>query len=723
MKVIEYSKKLEDLIKESNLEDIANAYKEEYSILSSLNLEKIINEVKESGRLLKIGIIGSVNAGKSSLINALLFDGKDILPKAATPMTAALTKIEYSEDIKAKVEFYTVDDIEELKKEYELYNSRYDNLKKDELNKLQKRSQEPINQSELVTKAENIVNRIMKSDKLFASYDQYSRIKTSIEKPYSDSNYKEIEASNIDDLNDKLYDYVGAEGKYMAFTKSVTLGLNIENLKDIEVIDTPGINDPITSREARTKEMLKSCDVVFIISPAGQFLNSNDLELLDRISTRESVQEIYIIASKVDSQLYGSVKDRSKGNFIQSLEDIRKDLKKHLDNSLKAQIKNFPEQEKILQNIMKNDLIISSGMAYSLLVNYDKKDLWNEYLKHTWDSLMSSYKDYFNEDKIAKSNLKNLSEIDKIQILLKQIKDRKNEIIESKQKSIEKDNFDNLQKFKDVLEKEVEANIKRIKSSDLNEIAKQKEALEKTQKKSEIEVSDAYTSLVENLEFDIKEPLNKSVERFFKETQKGIKDSETTETESWTTGMWWWKENHTRDFPVVKAGVIRDIIEDLTFKLEDEITDKSKIEIRNWRKKLYSNILPILENNIGSENIDLNLIVQIVRGVLGRIDYPEIEYSGSLPQELMRSGTLKDYEADEFINASQNYMRNLKTRVIKDIRSYLQSLTSMLSNIKIEQDIFKDYAKKIADLEHDILNKEISIERNNNILLKLKALS
>ena len=52
----------------------------------------------------------------------------------------------------------------------------------------------------------------------------------------------------------------------MPYTKAVQISLNNPNLKDLEVIDTPGVNDPIASREERTKALLKDCDVVFIIS-------------------------------------------------------------------------------------------------------------------------------------------------------------------------------------------------------------------------------------------------------------------------------------------------------------------------------------------------------------------------------------------------------------------------------------------------------------------------
>ena len=96
--------------------------------------EKIENVVSKDG-VLRIGIVGQVKAGKSSFINALLFDGKDILPKASTPMTASLTVIKYSEQISAEVEFYSEADwgiIERKAKEFEeVYRQVEIELKRD----------------------------------------------------------------------------------------------------------------------------------------------------------------------------------------------------------------------------------------------------------------------------------------------------------------------------------------------------------------------------------------------------------------------------------------------------------------------------------------------------------------------------------------------------------------------------------------------------------------
>ncbi|EJC37614.1 hypothetical protein HPHPP28B_1058 [Helicobacter pylori Hp P-28b] len=58
-----------------------------------------------------------------------------------------------------------------------------------------------------------------------------------------------IQANSLQELNQKLLQFVGADGKFMPYTKAVRISLNNPNLKDLEVIDTPGVNDPIASRE------------------------------------------------------------------------------------------------------------------------------------------------------------------------------------------------------------------------------------------------------------------------------------------------------------------------------------------------------------------------------------------------------------------------------------------------------------------------------------------
>ncbi|MBN0719663.1 dynamin family protein, partial [Pseudomonas aeruginosa] len=88
---------------------------------------------------MNIGIVGRVKAGKSSLLNALVFDGEPILPKAATPMTAALTTITWGEVFQAKVEFYGPDDINSIRFKASQFETRLAARKLECLDELVKR--------------------------------------------------------------------------------------------------------------------------------------------------------------------------------------------------------------------------------------------------------------------------------------------------------------------------------------------------------------------------------------------------------------------------------------------------------------------------------------------------------------------------------------------------------------------------------------------------------
>ena len=134
--------------KVSKVNEQIQKYKEVINSEYLSNFETYIKQYKESieeklkeGRMLRIGIVGEVKAGKSSFLNSLIFDGDQVLPKAATPMTAALTKINYSENPIAKIHYYTKDDWdgicrmaksydEEVQKAYDKYVETYKKDKK-----------------------------------------------------------------------------------------------------------------------------------------------------------------------------------------------------------------------------------------------------------------------------------------------------------------------------------------------------------------------------------------------------------------------------------------------------------------------------------------------------------------------------------------------------------------------------------------------------------------
>ncbi|MEN1450832.1 hypothetical protein, partial [Pseudomonas aeruginosa] len=123
----------------------------------------------------------------------------------------------------------------------------------------------------------------------------------------------------------------------------------LEALRDICIIDTPGMNDPVQSREERTVELLKICDVVFIVSPAGQFLNEQDLEVMGRITQKEGVQELVLVASQIDTQLYGSEK---RTRLSDAVDAIRQQLSIRAQSALTNLKLSSPEVGAVFDNLI-----------------------------------------------------------------------------------------------------------------------------------------------------------------------------------------------------------------------------------------------------------------------------------------------------------------------------------------------------------------------------------
>ena len=739
MKLIEISKKLEEIIKKSDLYDSVKIFRNEFSILETSDLEKTILSMNEENRVLKIGIVGRVKAGKSSLLDALVFDGKDILPKAATPMTAALTKLEYGEKMGASVDFYTQSDIDSLKKDFDKYKQEFEKLKKqkfEELKNIQQRKLkvEILDEStkqEILQKAENIANDEMKKDEqLFSYYDQYSRIKASNLGLSELKKFENIQANDIGSLSKKLYDFVGAGGKYMPFTKSVNIKLNNKNLKDIEIIDTPGINDPIVSREERTKELLKNCDVIFVVSSSGQFLSSEDIDLLDRITKKEGIQEIYVIASQVDNQLYGSEKEKNSGSLPKVLESIKNTLTKRMKDVITQQIKQFPSQEDIFDKFMKNDVLYSSGATYSMLQRFNDKKNWDKNLEHIWKNLNQHYKDYFSDDESAKANLDLLSNMKNIQNTLKEVREKKDEIIRKRKEEFIKAKLNSLGQYNQSIQKDIKEKIEKIKSSDVKDIKTKKDNLLKVKSQTSEAVNWKYEDFLDANKQILKSSLNKEINKYFQKNSEEISSSEDTKTESYTKdhGFWSWKfgddryEKISYDVVVVKAGMIQNALENLSLYIENSIKVSIDNEINSLKIDIYKHILPVLREKAGDKNLDVHQIQKSVRNIISLLEIPEINYTNTLPNELKRSGTLKGSEAEDFIERAKNYANSFQRNIIRDIERHLNTVFDSLKQHNLGEEIFYHYKKEIENLENDIENIEQSLIKNEYILKQLESI-
>ncbi|OON96077.1 MAG: hypothetical protein ATN36_06475 [Epulopiscium sp. Nele67-Bin005] len=339
------------------------------SILDFKNLCNKLNhnyeDILNTERMLRIGIVGEVKAGKSSFVNATIFDGEQVLPQAATPMTAALTKIVYSENEGANVVFYEKYDWDTVVELANLYDTTLEDFIREET---ERQKQNQAQKQDLKEKAKTALKSSSSNTPAEVTIDIES-LKKDIPKEYvsckelvdmANKNrlniYEILGTSQEIDLNN-LDNYVGANGKFTPVVKHIELRLNNPLLKNFEIIDTPGLNDPILSRSDATRTFLSKCDAVFMVCYSGQFLTNEDIKFLTNTLPSDNIQKAILVGSKIDSAVRDTPIPRNGSglSFKQALRHTVTELNNQAQSNIDMCIKSNSPAHPVLTTL-KNSL-------------------------------------------------------------------------------------------------------------------------------------------------------------------------------------------------------------------------------------------------------------------------------------------------------------------------------------------------------------------------------
>lgn len=188
--------------------------------------------------------------------------GDDILPAATTPMTAALTVITYGETAKITAHFYSVDELAAM------------------------------------------------------------RLAGGAPGGADDA----LAGTSRDDTLDNLREYVGVGGRYETLTKYVTIHYPKEWLKGVEIVDTPGFNDPVVAREQKTEEFLRRADAVILMVYASRAFDATDADILFRHVRDCGIGKVLVAVNKYDIP-YGNGETE---------EEIADNVRRQLDKAFAA---------------------------------------------------------------------------------------------------------------------------------------------------------------------------------------------------------------------------------------------------------------------------------------------------------------------------------------------------------------------------------------------------
>ena len=629
-------------------------------------LQQDIQRFEQEQQTLNIAIMGQVKAGKSSFLNALLFDGKPVLPTAATPKTANLTRISYGEKPALEIEYYSKEewlDLEQLAQEN--YESEPVKVAKELV--------------EMVEKAGLDVNAVLEQQ------------------------HQRIETSSLDKLMNILNQYAGNDGQYTALVKMTRLYLPNEELKGFDVIDTPGMNDPVISRTQKTKEEMARCDVVFFLSRASQFLDQSDIDLLTNQLPQGGVERLYLIAGQYDSAILDD------GFNQECLVDCENNLQKRLNKRAVKELGDLAEKKRKaghehLANLLQNlvNPIVSSTFAYGF-ATWDSS-AWDAAMQHVYQELKETADNDWDGYQFTQQDWQRIANFEALKDKYQMARTEKNQILESKKQSLLPKAQEKLDESLSDLRETVENRITRLNTQDISQLITLEKQLEQRisgiSSKLEQHISTELIA-IKKASSDISRELQKSIQQY---TQLTTHTGSETHEEAYevSTSKWYnpfsWGSSETRyrtyttNYEYLSAS---DAVEQIAQYARD-----CKVDIQHHfnqliqPRQLKANLRRALVNelNTAQADFDTNQFKNVLDAVIRQLDLPELNLEVGDPSRKI----------------SQNFSSQIRSS--NDMQKLKQALHQSLQEVfRLLNEQFQASAKQIevnlVNTQHQLAQK------------------
>ncbi len=720
--------------------------KEEAALMSAETLSATLDRDAQEAHLLRIGIVGRVKAGKSSLLNGLLFDGEEVLPKAATPMTASLAVLSYGDALCAEVEFYDRAEIDRLEADHAQYEEELEQKVQEIEERVAQAASGPGRGSGLfarsrihAAKAAPDTGRVRaraqqemaRDTHLAGAYELYELLKKQGVDEQLLGAKRQIKARSLADLHRQLKDYVAVGGKYMPLTKALRIELPSESLRGIEVVDTPGVNDPVASREERTRRELRNCAAVLLVSNAGQFLNEDDFSLMDRLESN-SISEVFLVASQADTQLMGHLHQDHGDQFGVVLHQLHDTLIRQAEGVLAQRAVHHRENaSKALARLvdeLRGRLLLSSGVAQALLTQPRKK--WDENTQLVHTQLTERYPAAFTTD-AAQTHLAQLAGTEGVKRRLEQVRDRRVQLQEEQA-------ADRLVAQVKALDKALEFAVARLEVARDNLHASKAEALAeglkalKAQQKKGIAAADlAYREVVNGVAESAGDSLAEIIKNVIDHATGKANRAKGSRLETYTVekagfGNWLARlinlggtEEVSRLVEVLRGGEVREAIEHVQARLNREAEDLIRALRKKMRAELQRELTRTLRNSLGDENVDRAALDDAIRNTLDAMPDALTFELPLLPEELKVSGDLHGSTAERVLMSAREYLKELEkgakasaANIAKSFRAVARRSTGKL--------LMDSYAGEIELRQQELKGLEKTLKCYDGLISGLK---
>lgn len=676
----------------SILNELSSKLGNQFPVITKLELafQKKIDDFYNEDRKLRIAVIGQVKAGKSSFLNTLLFNGEKILPTAATPKTATLTVIKYSEKNYLHIEFYTKEEWETLK-QLSILEEDTDEIK------LAKELMEMLKERDL-------------NPEEYIGNDNYI-----------------IEFSSYDELLGKLNDYAGENGKFTPLVKALNMNVKNDKIRDIEIIDTPGLNDPIASRTDKTRQCIEFCDVVFFLSQAPSFLDKTDMELLARQLPQKGVNKMILIASKYDSALIDAAWN------MDSLEEAEIDTKVLLKRGAK---KNFESYISRVREMNPNSPIIKvieesanpifiSSMTHNM--SSKAKEEYDENEEVVYDGL-SYHGDVSSED------LKRMGNFDELTTIFDEVIEQKEKMLLDKAEKLIPASVSNALGEVSGIKAQLNKKNELLQTDDIEKL--------KSQKKIFMSKKNNISSNVENIFGELMISCEKNKLEAIREIREAMREassvSERTGTEEKTTSYsvstskWYnpfsWGSSETRysTYTVSYNYIdISDVVENIRNYANDSSSSMEKVfnESINYKATKKELLRMIVENfDADDENFDPAYFKLMVEKTINSFETPIIkidisEFVNKIASTF--SGEIRDSSQKSTLRMKLSeslgkLFETMEKIFVSEINKFRENVTNIKTTLA--DTLLLDITRELDSVIEQFDNREKEIEKNSELI-------
>ena len=339
-----------------------------------------------------VAVTGVINAGKSTLLNALL--GKKILGASNVPETVNLTMLKYAPEPFARVNFWSEAELKEL------------GIAQDQDDEIAQIYGGAGVKFESETAQNLNVKFNADDDELAAKFENPNASEICSEPPAS----KTVKT-------DEIKRYTSADSKHAKFVKSVELYENLELLKDnVRIIDTPGIDDAVAAREELVRRFMRECDLMVHLMNVSQSATQKDLDFIVSSLQNSHAVRLAVLLTHADVLKVGelnevaayakkSVEERTRG-FGVGAEFFAVSAKSYFEGGQNSGVEEFKEylyETLFGQNSQKSRLGIEAyKKELGRVCAQFAADTQSEILKLTGSNLSLSQKlSELNEQKAA----------------------------------------------------------------------------------------------------------------------------------------------------------------------------------------------------------------------------------------------------------------------------------------------------------------------------------